>query len=289
MLGGYTTYNSITTRTTKEEDATGNVPSVPQDRAAGGGLLEDEVGAAAAAAAAAEGRRSLLLFRRTIPPRSVAALLVGLLASAVVLVALSSTDLRGAGDGGIGGMVVSWRSSSSTDTHQRGREELPMEDADDSEKQQPIEWEEYMKQNPNNDEGDDDNNDDDDDDDDDDDGYGIFGRCSFDDAIPLPNLPRFHHNQGVKFEVNDGKYFCFLECNDADSCFTHLHISCTKEGGTHADVWFKTNERCLMCSSQGIEYELMMRNNGWHELGILWPDFPGQSYLYINEVRYCPL
>ena len=289
MLGGYTTYNSITTRTTKEEDATGNIPSVPQDRAAGGGLLEDEVGAAAAAAAAAEGRRSLLLFRRTIPPRSVAALLVGLLASAVVLVALSSTDLRGAGDGGIGGMVVSWRSSSSTDTHQRGREELPMKDADDSEKQQPIEWEEYMKQNPNNDEGDDDNNDDDDDDDDDDDGYGIFGRCSFDDAIPLPNLPRFHHNQGVKFEVNDGKYFCFLECNDADSCFTHLHISCTKEGGTHADVWFKTNERCLMCSSQGIEYELMMRNNGWHELGILWPDFPGQSYLYINEVRYCPL
>ena len=286
MLGGYTTYDSITTRTTKETDATGNIPSVPQDHAAGGGILEDEVGAAVAAVA--EGRRSRLLFRRTIPPRSVAALLVGLLVGAAVLVALSTTDLRGAGDGGIGGLVVSWRSSS-TDTHQRGREELPMEDADDSEKQQPIEWEEYVKQNLNNDEGDDDNNDDNNDDDDDDDGYGIFGRCKFDDAIPLVNLPRFHHNQGVNFEVNGGKYFCFLECNDADSCFTHLHISCTKDGGTHADVWFKTNERCLMCSSQGIEYSLMMRNNGWHKLGILWPDFPGQPYLYINEVRYCPL
>ena len=102
MIGRYTTYDSIT----KEEDATGNIPLVPQQDHEARILIKDEVGAA-------DGRsRSLLrLFRRTIQTRSMAAILVGILVGASVLVALSATDRNG------GGGMVAWRSSSSSSTH----------------------------------------------------------------------------------------------------------------------------------------------------------------------------
>ena len=112
MIGGHTTYDSITKRTTKEEDATGSIiPLVQQqqqqqDHEATRFLIEEEV-------EAADGRRRLLLLfrRRTIQTRSVAAILVGILVGASVLVALSATDRNG------GGGMVAWRSSSSrTDT-----------------------------------------------------------------------------------------------------------------------------------------------------------------------------
>ena len=108
MIGGQTTYDSITKRTTKEEDATGSIPLVQQqqDHEAARFLIEEEVGAA-------DGRRNLLLlFRRsTIQTRSLAAILVGILVGASVLVALSATDRSG---GGLGSRVA-WRSSSRTD------------------------------------------------------------------------------------------------------------------------------------------------------------------------------
>ena len=109
MIGGHTTYDSITKRTTKEEDATGSIiPLVQQqqqqqDHEATRFLIEEEV-------EAADGRRRLLLLfrRRTIQTRSVAAILVGILVGASVLVALSATDRNG------GGGMVAWRSSSSS-------------------------------------------------------------------------------------------------------------------------------------------------------------------------------
>lgn len=100
MIGGYTTYDSIT----KEEDATGIIPLVPQQQDHQAHILiENEMGAM-------DGRRSLLcLFRRTVQTRSVAAILMGiLLVGASVLVTLSATDRSG------GGGRVAWPSSSSS-------------------------------------------------------------------------------------------------------------------------------------------------------------------------------
>ena len=94
MMSGYTTYDSITKRTTKEEDATG-IPSVI--------ILEE-------AKSRNEGLPS------SAAARSVAALLVGILVGAAVLVIFSTTTTELSG--GLGSMV-SLRSSSSrmaTDT-----------------------------------------------------------------------------------------------------------------------------------------------------------------------------
>merc|ERR1719162_1734748 len=107
MMGGqHTTYDSITTTTTKEAEVTGMLPLVQQEEEheTGGTLIEDgEVGATP------EDRRRILVRRSMIQTRSVAAILVG---AAVLLVALTTMDFGG----GIGsvGSLVSVRSSSRT-------------------------------------------------------------------------------------------------------------------------------------------------------------------------------